>query len=191
MLKTHFILLGFCIVLGFSGCSSQNTINHTLHYGKKSVLFPLPSRPCTSDFTGQSLLKFKWEQNQGSFFVIEKCAQGIPSIDGLLPTGLELFRITYDGKQVEYTEKVKSDRNIPVSEILFDSMAARIPAKELQENLPQGWTIQDEPSERRITDESGNPIEIIKWSQNSSLQIIRIINRAFGYEIEIQPLSVE
>ena len=74
--------------------------------------------------------------------VVEKCSNGILTLDGLMPTGLELFQIIYNGQKVQYQEKVPMEHSLPIMEILFDSIAVRIPPKVLERSLPNHWTVR-------------------------------------------------
>lgn len=123
--------------------------------------------------------------------VVEKCSSGLLTIDGLTPTGLELFRISYDGKKLQYDKKVNSGHDIPVTEILFDSMATRLPLEDLKENIPTSWTIREQKDSREILDENGIIVETIHKSDDSEFPSATIINHSFHYEIELQMLEKE
>ncbi len=122
--------------------------------------------------------------------VVEKCSNGILTLDGLMPTGLELFQIIYNGQKVQYQEKVPMEHSLPIMEILFDSIAVRIPPKVLERSLPNHWTVKEDKYKMVIFDSEQNPIETFNWPEGKKGDIVRIFNHSFSYEIEIQDLPI-
>lgn len=192
-MKRFWVSLVGClgIILLLNGCSTVHN-NPSLNYHiSNTASFQLPRRPCDNNFTTPFLLKFKWADRHGSLLVVEKCSSGLLTINGLTPTGLELFQISYNGENVQFEKKVNSGREIPVMEILFNSMAFRLPVSDLKENFPSTWIIQDDKQKRQIFDENGDLVETIFKSKKSGLLFVNIINHSFHYEIELQMLEKE
>ena len=75
-------------------------------------------------------------------------------------------------------------------EILFDSIAVRIPPKVLERSLPNHWTVKEDKYKMVIFDSEQNPIETFNWPEGKKGDIVRISNHSFSYEIEIQDLPI-
>lgn len=187
LLSCAFLLLPF---LFSTGCSTTNNSLELQHRLTKDISSALPSAACSADFLKHSLLKFKWGQEKGTLMVVEKCSNGILTLDGLMPTGLELFQIIYNDKKVRYQEKVPMVHSLPIMEILFDSIAVRTPPKVLESSLPNHWTVKDNKNEMVIFDSDKNPIETFNWPKGKKGDMVRIFNHSFSYEIEIQDLPI-
>ena len=153
---------------------------------------PLPTFVCEkSDSKPEStLLSFKYQKESHSLIVVSRCQDGVLTMDGLLPTGIALFSLTWDGKTVDAKVKLPVPNAPDPKQILGDYLLAHLPLSFWEALLPQGYTMKDVSSTERTLSGPQGLLETIRYSVDSGKRVPRNVEQHhFGYTITLAPVE--
>lgn len=185
-----FLSLLFATLL--SACASQPVPdNRAFLSPDTSLLLPAPLR--AQPLYRQQLLSAHSKGGQHQLLTVLEADGHRLTLVGLTPSGIRLFRLSYDGKEIE-TEQLSSLLGgaalPPVAQVLADVMLSYWPIAAWQPQLPKGWRLEDEGMVRRLTDPDGKLVSEIHYRQIAGeREPVRLIQHAFDYQLQMEKLA--
>ncbi len=148
----------------------------------------LPEEACVKEQAARAaLLAFEYGERHSRLIVVTSCRAGVLLMDGLSTAGLPLFTLRWDGKHLEASTRVPSQKLPDAKQVLGEHLLASLPASLWQGHLPEEVLLTEtKGGMRRVLESPTGTIETIRYAEGAPLEII---HHAFGYRITFTPLE--
>ena len=175
-----------------SACaSSPKPDNRAYLTPDTSLLLPAPVRD--RPLYRQQLLSARSKGGQHQLLAVLEADGRQLTLVGLTPSGIRLFRVSYDGETIhtEQLSKLLGGAALPpATQVLADVMLSYWPVAAWQPQLPKGWRLEDQGMERRLYDPAGKLVsEILYREIAGEREPVRLIQHAFDYQLEMEKLA--
>lgn len=188
-MKTFLPLL-FALLLG--ACASTLVPENRAYLTPDtSLVLPTPQRD--QPLYRQQLLSTHGKGGEHQLLTVLEADGHRLTLVGLTPSGIRLFRLSYDGKTI-HTEQLSSLLGgaalPPVAQVLADVMMSYWPVAAWHAQLPKGWQLADEGMVRRLTDPDGRLVSEIHYRLVAGeREPVQLIQHAFDYQLQMQRLT--
>ena len=148
----------------------------------------LPASVCRGPGAGPSkaLLRVEAKGTVRRLVVVTRCSEGRFAIEGLLPSGVPVFRGAYDGRLLEQKAFVPVPDGFDAAQVAGGHLLAVLPVGDWEGSLPEGCRLEATPDGRELAC-GGRIIERIGLFPSGAPRFIE--NTAFGYRIDFKPLD--
>ena len=182
--KLLLCVLGALIALGGCATTEQST-DHVVHLTTGATV-SLPQLHLPAPIITQQLLTISYQGKQDKALVMLEGQDASLKLSVLNPLGIRLVDASYEQGQLQVIKHLPLDQLPPAQQVLFDIFLGLLPAADIAEVLPPGFSLKDEGTTRTIYDEQGQSVEQVHFTNG---QATRLEHHVFGYIITIENLS--
>lgn len=156
------------------------------------VTLPLPPVACDTPDTApeSTLLTFAYGGKKNSLLVVSRCRGGVLAMDGLLPTGIALFTLTWDGNAVKAEAKLPVKGAPDPQQVLGDYLLAHLPLTAWQPLLPSGMSLTEPNTTTRVLADQEGAVETIRYTPIGAKRTpTQVEQHRFGYTLTLTPIT--
>lgn len=148
----------------------------------------LPAAVCHGPAAAPSkaLLRVETKGTVRRLIVVTRCSEGRFSVEGLLPSGVPVFRGAYDGRLLEQRAFVPVPDGFDAAQVAGGHLLSALSVGDWEGSLPDGCRLEVTP-DGRVLACGGRIIERIGLFPSGAPRFIE--NTAFGYRIDFKPLD--
>ena len=183
------VLLSAALLAGatiLSGCATTvNSQDSVVHLTKQTTV-KLPALQLTEPVSAEQLLTIDYQGHHEQALVLLEGQDQSLRLSVLNPLGIRLVDASYDQGALTVTQHIPIAELPPAAQVLFDIFLGLLPAADIAEVLPPGFSLKDEGTTRTIYDEHGQSVEQVHFTNG---QATRLEHHVFGYIITIENLS--
>lgn len=188
-MKANF-LISILLMLLLAGCSHPRSDKRPTAWLRPGTKIELPAPGISHPIRSQQVLTGHFNGQTQSLVVMLNADHHKLSLAGLSPMGIRLFLLTYDQQGIHSEQSIVVPNLPPASQVLADVMLSFYPLPSWQQQLPSGWTLQDEQDFRRLRDTQGQLVTEIHYRQIAGQRLpISIEQHAFHYHLTLDYLT--
>jgi len=155
---------------------------------RPDVSAPLPGLPTLDRPWQASQLLTVTARGQKERVSVELALQtGDLVLIAFTPWGSRLMTVHYDGRRIDAQAADQASSLPPPPQILTDVLLVNWPVADWW--LPRGWRLEQSPDAKRIWDAAGRLVTEVRYPPAGTVQDIKLINHAYGYQLDIRTLS--